>query len=93
MSDAHPIHPGSYIRENVLGSRGLTVSEASELIGVSRPSLSNFLNGKVSATPNMAIRLERTFGVSAMKILDLQTQYDAQAHISYLGSPRRSLHV
>ena len=54
MSDAHPIHPGSYIRENVLEPRGLTVSEAAKLIGVSRPSLSNFLNGKVSATPNMA---------------------------------------
>ena len=79
MSDAHPIHPGSYIRENVLEPRGLTVSEAAKLIGVSRPSLSNFLNGKVSATPNMAARLERTFGVSAVKILDLQTEYETQA--------------
>ena len=35
MSDAHPIHPGSYIRENVLEPRGLTVSEAAKLIGVS----------------------------------------------------------
>lgn len=79
MSDSHPIHPGSYIRENVLEPRGLTVSEAAKLIGVSRPSLSNFLNGKVSATPNMAARLERTFGVSAVKILDLQTEYETQA--------------
>lgn len=79
MSAAHPIHPGSYIRENVLEPRGLTVSEAAKLIGVSRPSLSNFLNGKVSATPNMAARLERTFGVSAVKILDLQTEYETQA--------------
>lgn len=79
MPDAHPIHPGSYIRKNFLDPRGLTVSEAARLIGVSRPSLSNFLNGKVSATANMATRLERTFGVSAKKLLDLQTEYDAQA--------------
>lgn len=79
MTDVHPIHPGSYIRETVLEPRGLTVSEAAKLIGVSRPSLSNFLNGKVSATPNMTARLERTFGVSAVKILELQTEYDAQA--------------
>lgn len=79
MSDSRPIHPGSYIRETVLDPRGLTVSEAAKLIGVSRPGLSNFLNGKVSATMNMATRLERTFGVSAKKLLDLQTEYDAQA--------------
>ncbi len=79
MPDSRPIHPGSYIRETVLDPRGLTVSEAAKLIGVSRPSLSNFLNGKVSATMNMATRLERTFGVSAKKLLDLQTEYDAQA--------------
>lgn len=79
MPDAHPIHPGSYIRKNFLDPRGLTVSEAARLIGVSRPSLSNFLNGKVSATANMATCLERTFGVSAKKLLDLQTEYDAQA--------------
>lgn len=79
MTDAHPIHPGSYIRDTVLEPRGLTVSEAAKLIGVSRQSLSNFLNGKVSATPNMAARLERTFGVSAVKILEFQTEYDAQA--------------
>lgn len=79
MSNSRPIQPGSYIRKTVLDPRGLTVSEAAKLIGVSRPSLSNFLNGKVSATTNMAARLERTFGVSAKKILDLQTEYDAQA--------------
>lgn len=79
MTDAHPIHPGSYIRDTVLEPRGLTVSEAAKLIGVSRQSLSNFLNEKVSATPNMAARLERTFGISAVKILELQTEYDAQA--------------
>lgn len=48
------------------------------MIGVSRPGLSNFLNGKVSATPDMAARLERAFGISAKAILDLQTEYDAQ---------------
>ena len=71
-------HPGCFVRENVLAPRGLTVTEAAKLIGLSRPSLSNFLNGKVSATPNMAARLERAFDISATEILEMQTKYDAQ---------------
>ncbi len=75
------VHPGVYVRENVLNPHKLTVTKVAKLLGVSRPSLSNFLNGKVSATPDMAARLERTFGtfgISAKAILDLQTAYDAQ---------------
>lgn len=79
MTEARHIHPGAYVRKNVFEPRRLTVSEAAKLMGISRPSLSNFLNGKVSATTNMAARLERTFGISAVKILELQTEYDAQA--------------
>ena len=71
-------HPGCFVREKVLAPRGLTVTDAAKLIALSRPSLSNFLNGKVSATPNMAARLERAFGISATEILEMQTRYDAQ---------------
>lgn len=78
-TESVPIHPGSYVRENILNPRKLTVTEAAKLIGVSRPSVSNFLNGKVSASSDMAARLERAFGISAKTILDLQTAYDAQA--------------
>ncbi|WP_193171737.1 HigA family addiction module antitoxin [Nisaea nitritireducens] len=74
-----PIHPGIYVREYVLTPRKLTVTGAAKLIGVSRPGVSNFLNGKVSATHDMAARLERAFGVSSKTILDLQTAYDAEA--------------
>ena len=74
-----PVHPGAYIREHVLNPHQITVTEAAKLIGISRPGVSNFLNRKVSATPEMAARLERAFGVSARTILDLQTAYDAEA--------------
>ncbi|WP_223437896.1 MULTISPECIES: HigA family addiction module antitoxin [unclassified Pseudomonas] len=74
-----PSHPGVYVRENILNPRSLTVTDAAKLIGISRPGLSNFLNGKVSATADMASRLERAFGVSAKTILDLQTAFEARA--------------
>ena len=73
-----PTHPGFYVRKNVITPRRLSVSAAAKLIGISRPRLSNFLNGKVSATPEMAARLERAFGISAKIILDLQTEYDTR---------------
>lgn len=78
MADSYPLHPGLYVRQNLLDPRGLTVKKAAELMGVSRPNLSNFLNGKVSATPNMAARLELAFGVPAKVILDLQSEFDAK---------------
>ena len=79
MADPHPLHPGFYVRQNLLEPRGLTVTKTAELTGFSRPNLSNFLNGKISATRNMAMRLEQVFGISAKTILDLQSEYDAQA--------------
>lgn len=71
------IHPGKYVREKILKPRQVNVTEAAKLIGISRPGVSGFLNGKVSATPDMAARLERAFGVSAKTILDMQSDFDS----------------
>ena len=70
-------HPGLYVREHVL-PRGLTVTEAARRMGVGRPALSNFLNGKAALSPAMAIRLERTFGANRDALLGLQTKFDAR---------------
>ena len=48
-------------------------------MGVGRPALSNFLNGKAALSPAMAVRLERTFGADRDALLDLQTRFDAHA--------------
>lgn len=79
IDNSLPLHPGVYVRQKVFDPRGLNVTKAAKLIGVSRPALSNFLNGKVAATPGMAARLERAFGISAKTILDLQATYNEQA--------------
>lgn len=71
-----PIHPGLFIREHYLNPRNLTVTKAAEIIGISRPNLSNFLNGKISASPEMAAKLEAAFGVPAAKLLELQTSFN-----------------
>lgn len=81
--ESTPPHPGPWIRENILKPRKVTVTDAAKLVGISRPGVSNFLNAKVSATPDMAARLERAFGLPAKDILDLQSAFDT--HISKVG--------
>lgn len=79
LNTLNPVHPGLYVKENYIQKQKLTVTKAAELIGLSRPSLSNFLNGKVSASTEMATRLERAFGIPSQVILELQAKFDAHA--------------
>lgn len=73
-----PTHPGAFVREHILTPKHLTVAQAAKQIGLSRPNFSRFLNGHSPATQNIASRIERAFGFSAQKLLNLQDQYDAQ---------------
>jgi addiction module HigA family antidote len=68
-------HPGAWVRKNVLPP-GLSVTAAAKRLGVSRPTLSNFLNGKASLSEDMATRLAKAFGADAEALLRLQTDYD-----------------
>jgi addiction module HigA family antidote len=68
-----------YIREEVLPS-GLTVTAAAKQLGVGRPALSNLLNGNAALSPDMAVRLQKTFGCDSQDLLRRQAVYDrAQA--------------
>ncbi|NMG38919.1 HigA family addiction module antidote protein [Chelativorans sp. ZYF759] len=74
-----PPHPGQYVREFVLNPKSISVTQAAKLLDVSRPNVSNFLNGKAAATAEMAARIERAFKIPAQDLLDMQASYDAAA--------------
>ncbi|WP_312162012.1 HigA family addiction module antitoxin [Phenylobacterium sp.] len=76
MTKSAPIHPGQHVRDVALTPKRMSVTDAAGLLGISRPGVSNFLNGKVSATPDMAARVERAFGIPAQNLLDMQAAYD-----------------
>jgi addiction module HigA family antidote len=77
MSMHNPSHPGEILRELVIEPLGLSITEAADRLGVSRKSLSRVLNGQCGVTPEMALRLEMTFGKpSASHWLRLQNAYD-----------------
>lgn len=76
----NPSHPGAFIREMVLEPLGLNVTGAASALGVTRPALSNFLNEKASLSPEMAIRLDKAFGVDMETLMRMQNSFDiAQA--------------
>lgn len=84
-SQVTPIHPGQYIRNIILTPKKLSVIDAAKLVGVGRPAFSNFLNGNVTTTTEMASRIEIAFGVPVQHLLDMQVAYDAsQAKVKNL---------
>ena len=75
-------HPGPWLREEIVKPHGLTVTQVSELLDVSRQNMSVFLNGHASLSPTMALRFEKAFGISADTMLRMQAAYDlAQARL------------
>jgi antitoxin HigA-1 len=81
----HPsirVHPGRWLKADVIDHYGMTVSRVAEHLGVTRPAMSNLLNGKAALSPEMAIRFEKAFGISAETMLRMQAAYDlAQAEL------------
>lgn len=68
---------GRYVRKNVIPD-SLTVTEAAKLLGVGRPALSNFLNGKSKLSRRMALRLQNAFGVDGLHLLDMQSELESR---------------
>lgn len=77
MAMKNPSHPGEIIREDVIGALGLSVGKAAEILGVRRATLSDVVNAKASVSAEMALRLEKAFGVSMDLMLRMQAGYDA----------------
>jgi len=72
----NPPHPGVFIRTEILGPLELTVTAAARVLGVSRPTLSSLLNGQADLSGEMALRLEKAFGVRMDTLLRMQASYD-----------------
>ena len=60
----NPPHPGRSTRDGCLEPLGLTVTEGARMLGVTRATLSNLINGRAGISPEMAVRLAKAFGGS-----------------------------
>jgi len=72
-----PSSPGEFIREEVLDELGLSVTRAAEVLGVRRATLSDLVNGRAALSPEMALRIEKAFGVSMDTLLRMQAWHDS----------------
>jgi antitoxin HigA-1 len=72
-----PPHPGAFIRDEILEGLDLPVTRAADALGVRRAALSDLLNEKAALSPEMALRIEKAFGVSMDMLLRLQAGYDS----------------
>ena len=67
-----PTHPGIVFLEDVMKPRNLTVTEAARLLGVSRKTLSEFVNEKAALSPEMALRISKATDTSVESWMNMQ---------------------
>jgi addiction module HigA family antidote len=72
----NPPHPGDFIRTEILDPEGLSVTAAAAVLQVSRPALSSLLNGKADLSGEMALRIEKAFGVKMDTLMRMQSNYE-----------------
>jgi antitoxin HigA-1 len=72
----NPPHPGDFIRTEIIQAAGLSATAAAVALRVSRPALSSLLNGKADLSGDMALRIEKAFGVRMDTLMRMQASYD-----------------
>ncbi len=76
MAIRNPVHPGDFIKTEIIEAYGLSVTAAAKVLGVSRPALSNLLNQHADLSGEMALRIEKAFGVNMDTLMRMQAAYD-----------------
>jgi len=69
------LHPGLWLRAEIVGPAGLSVTALAERLRVTRQAASNLLNGSAGLSAEMAIRFEKAFGVKADTLMRMQSAY------------------
>ena len=72
-----PPHPGDFIRIEIVEGLGLTVDEMAKILGAEQSILADVLNTRTPLSPELALRVEKAFGVGMDMLLRMQAWYDA----------------
>ena len=87
-----PVHPGEILKEDVLGSLGLSVSEAARRLGVSRQQLHRILSCTHPVTVEMALRIGKLAGNGPGLWLRMQQNHDLWYAEQALRNELKSIH-
>jgi len=72
-----PSHPGVFFKFTILDERGITVKDGASYLGVTRKTLSEFVNGKAKCSHTMARRLSVATSTSVSIWINMQAKLDA----------------
>ena len=76
LHESFAIHPGPWLREQVIKHYGMTITSAAAHLQVTRAALTRVLDGNARLTPLIALRFEKAFGISAPTLLRMQLSHD-----------------
>jgi len=76
IKNRKPTHPGKVLKEDIINALGLTVTDAAKDLGVTRKTLSLFLNCKASLSPEMAVRISKATATTPESWLYMQSKVD-----------------
>ena len=71
-----PPHLGGFIRREIIEPLGLSVTDAASALGVTRQALSNLLNERTALSADMALRIEKAFGLKMDHLMRMQLAFD-----------------
>lgn len=71
-----PIHPGEFLREDILPETGLSVAAAARALGVSRQMLHGILAESKPLSAVMCLKISKLFGGSPEMWMRLQAAYE-----------------
>ena len=72
----NPPHPGGFVRTEIIEPLGLSVTDAAKALGITRAALSAFINERSSLSPDMALRIEKAFGIGMDTLMRMQNSHD-----------------
>lgn len=76
----NPPHVGGFVKTEIIEPAELSVTAGAAVLGVTRAALSALLNERAALSPEMAVRIEKAFGVPMDTLMRMQNSYDiAQA--------------
>jgi addiction module HigA family antidote len=71
-----PSPPGQVLKEKLVEGMHLTQAQLSRAIGVSAPRLNMILKGRSPISPEIALRIERVFGISPKFWLRIRAEFE-----------------
>ena len=77
----NPVHPGAFVKSEIVDALGPSVTRAAHMPGVTRSALSAVLNGRARLKPEMTLKLEEAFGIPANTLVRMQASYEAPGKI------------